>query len=69
MKGLHNQLDFDNMTRAVEEAYKGGYGLVIVEAPYCNSPRAWAGNTWRFNQYYPWKDVFGIYPYAYNPYN
>ena len=60
--------NYDKLCTAIEIASENGNGLVIIEAPYCDDPRAAAGKSWTFNQYDQWAGKYGEYPYAKNPF-
>ena len=68
LNDVHSDVDYENLCKAIEIATENGNGLVIIDAPYCDDPRATAGKSWAFNQYEQWSGNYGEYPYAKNPF-
>lgn len=68
LNDVHSDIDYENLCKAIEIATENGNGLVIIDAPYCDDPRATAGKSWAFNQYEQWSGIYGEYPYAKNPF-
>ena len=65
---LKDEAQYRYLCSAIEQAVSNGNGLVVLQHPYVDDPRAAAGNGLSCDWYVEWDGQFGKYPYAVNPY-
>jgi len=61
---LKNEADYRMLCDAVDQAAENGNGLVILQAPYCDDPRATAGRSVALDWYVEWTGSYGQSPFA-----
>lgn len=69
MNEIHSEDEYRRLCNGIEHAVESGTGLVIIEKPYTNDPRAQAGSSWSSSLYSDWSGSYGEYPYAFKPFN
>ena len=62
---LKGEADYRNLCAAVDRAAENGNGLVILHQPYCDDPRATAGQSFGSDWYMDWNGSYGQCPFAY----